>query len=417
MKILGLITEYNPFHNGHKYHLDEAKKITGATHTIAVMSGNFLQRGEPAITDKWHRAEMAVREGVDLILELPFVYACNTAELFAYGAVSMLHHLNAVNFLCFGSEEGAIEKLMQVSEILHVEPESYRHTLKAYLAEGLPYPQARSNALSQYFEDNALSSALQSPNNILGIEYIKALLKLRSPIQPFTLKRIKADYHSTEIRSEICSATAIREHLSIDPRDVNTLSKVMPNGSLNTLENCFNLGFGPVFYSNFDQLVLYRLRTMPTDVIANIPDVTEGLENRFKEISMKATSHAEVLNATKSKRYTMTRLQRILIHALMDLQKQHLALFNQAQGSQYARVLAFSKNGSSLIRHLKKYSNIPILTNINREPLEAEVAKQMLAFDIKATNIYSIAYPNPANRKGGWDYYKKPFFLHNDLNS
>ncbi len=411
MKILGLITEYNPFHNGHKYHLDTAKKMTGATHTIAVMSGNFLQRGEPAITDKWHRAEMAVREGVDLVLELPFVYACNTAELFAYGAVSLLHHLDTVDSLCFGSEEGAIERLVKVSKVLLQEPESYRQILKIHLSEGLSYPQARSKALNQYFEDDALDALLQSPNNILGIEYIKALLKLGSSIQPFTLKRIQADYHSTEILSDICSATAIREHLSHKPNDTGYLSKVMPPSSLKTLENSFNLGFGPVSYSNLDQLILYRLRAASIDEIANIPDVIEGLENRFKEASMKATSYTEILHATKTKRYTMTRLQRILIHALIHLEKHHLSTFNHGGGAQYARVLAFSKNGPPLIKHLKQHSSIPILTNINREPLKTEIARKMLSFDILATNIYCLAYPNSKHRIGGWDYYKKPFFL------
>lgn len=411
MKILGLITEYNPFHNGHKYHLEEAKKVSGATHTIAVMSGNFLQRGEPAITDKWHRAEMAVKEGVDLVLELPFVYACNTAELFAYGAVSMLHHLKAVDSLCFGSEDGSLENLIKISKTLLKEPASYRTMLKFYLAEGLPYPLARSKALIQYFDDDNLAYLLQSPNNILGIEYVKALLKLDSTIRPLTIKRIKADYHSTEIEGNICSATAIREHLYKSQRDVDSLFKVIPSASLETLMSSFDLGYGPIFNSDFSQLILYYLRTASLDALASILDVNEGLENRLKEMSMKAISHTELLNAAKTKRYTLTRLQRIFIHGLVGLNKCHLSSFNESGGAQYARVLAFSKNGSSLLKHLKKHSAIPILTNINRESLSSEAAKQMLSFDIQATNIYSLAYGNPSNRIGGWDYYKKPFIL------
>ncbi|KXG76004.1 nucleotidyltransferase [Thermotalea metallivorans] len=411
MKVLGLITEYNPFHNGHKYHLEESKRITGATHTIAVMSGNFLQRGEPAITNKWFRAEMAVREGIDLVIELPFAYACNSAEYFAFGAVSLLHHLNIVDFLCFGSEEGNMEKLKKICRILVQEPEDYQQYLKQFLSQGLPFPKAREQALARYFMDESIGTLLQSPNNILGVEYIKSLLKLNSPIQPFTIKRIKAPYHSREIIHDICSATAIRSYLSCADCDIRSLSKVMPPGSFHAFARSLETGFGPIRYSDFDTLILYNLRRISTEDLRKIQDIGEGLENRIKAAAIKSTSVHELFSAIKTKRYTMTRLQRILIHSLLGLQKNHVCSFNRSGGAQYGRILAFSQNSGELIRVLKKKSAIPIVTNINKESLTTDVAKQMLAFDLMATDIYSLAYPKMENRRGGWDYSQKPFIL------
>ncbi|QEK12013.1 nucleotidyltransferase [Crassaminicella thermophila] len=411
MKVLGLITEYNPFHNGHKYHLLKSVKQTNATHTIVVMSGNFLQRGEPALTDKWIRAEMAVKEGIDLVIELPVVYACNSAELFAYGSISLLNSLNIVDYICFGSEVGKIEELKLISKVLATEPSSYKNYLKEFLSEGISFPRAREKALSKYFSDTNLDSILKSPNNILGIEYIKSLIKLNSSIKPYTIKRIKADYHSADIKNNICSATAIRTYLSQENYHINNLTKVMPLNSFQTLKNSLKEGFSPVFYNDFDKLILYNLRTISKSTLMKIMDVNEGLENRIKEASVKAINLQNLLDLSKTKRYTRTRLQRIFIHALLGITKDHIYKFNQYGGSQYARILAFSSKGTKLLKKLKKSSNIPILTNINKQNLSNNIAQQMLFFDILATNVYSLGYPNINNRIGGNDYYKKPYFF------
>lgn len=410
MKILGLITEYNPFHNGHKYHLLESIKDTGASHTIIIMSGNFLQRGEPALTNKWIRAEMAIREGADLVIELPFVYSCNSAEFFAYGGISLLNHLNIVDYISFGSEEGNLEKFKTISKILLEEPHLYKKYLKEYLSKGLSYPQARQMALSNLKEEN-LGSILNHPNNILGIEYMKSLVKLDSPIKPHTIERIKAHYKSTDMKDEICSATAIRNYLFQKDIDPYKLKKVIPEESFKILLKSIAKGLCPVSYSNFEQMIFYHLRKISKDSLKNTMDVNEGLENRIKEAATKAKNIEELLELVKTKRYTYTRLQRILLHSLLGLTKNDIFEFNQWGGPQYARILGFSKNGASLLRKFKKTSQIPILTNINKEKLENPMAKKMIEFDILATDLYSLGYLNTQHRIGSWDYYHRPYSL------
>ncbi|TCO78996.1 nucleotidyltransferase [Marinisporobacter balticus] len=410
MKVLGLITEYNPFHNGHKYHLETSIKQTNATHTVVVMSGNFLQRGEPAITNKWVRAEMAVREGADLVIEMPVSYACNSAEFFSYGGVSLLNNLNAVDTMSFGSEAGDIHKLKLISQILANEPQQYKENLKSFLSEGISFPRAREKALDKYFSNEHLNDILHSPNNILGIEYIKSLIKLKSPIIPYTFTRIKAHYHSEKIQANICSATAIRAYLSETDHKISHLTNVMPMPSFHLLQKCIADGFGPIHYDAFDKLILYTLRTCSKSNLKMIMDVTEGLENRIKEASLKAVNLQELLHLSKTKRYTRTRLQRIFIHALLGIHKVHIDQFNQSGGPRYARILAFSEKGRVLLKKLKKTSQIPILTNINKQNLDDPIARQMLSFDTLATDIYNLVYPKVMHQIGGSDFYKKPYY-------
>ncbi|WZL74802.1 nucleotidyltransferase [Clostridiaceae bacterium 35-E11] len=413
MNVLGIVAEYNPFHNGHKYHLLESKRQTKATHTVVIMSGNFLQRGEPALTNKWIRAEMAVKEGVDLVIELPIIYACNSAELFAYGSISLLNHLKIVDFISFGSEAGNIEILKEISSILATEPLSYQNYLKSFLAQGLSFPDARAKALYKYInkQDMHLHSILHSPNNILGIEYIKALMKLNSSIMPFTLNRIKASYHSIHIEGDICSATAIRSHLSQASGDLSYLQNVIPKDSFYLLAKSMEKGFSPVSYADFDQMILSQLRRLPKTSLLQVMDVNEGLENRIKEGCFKATSIENLLQLVKTKRYTRTRLQRIFLHSLLGITHNFLLASNKLGGPQYARVLALSSKGAELLKKAKQSSNIPILTNINKQKLSSEIARQMLSFDILSTDLYSLSYPNIQNRIGSWDYYHKPYTL------
>lgn len=411
MKVLGLITEYNPFHNGHKYHLEESIKQTGATHTISVMSGHFLQRGEPALTNKWLRAEMAVKSGIDLVVEIPTIYACNSAELFAFGGVSLLNHLGIVDVLSFGSEAGDINMLKIIAKILVDEPQQYKDHLKTFLSEGISFPKAREKALNKYFSDKNLNSQLQSPNNILGIEYIKNLIKLNSKIKPYTITRISAPYSSITMENNICSATAIRAYLSHSHNQIEPLINVMPIESFHVFQKSIANGFAPIHYSDFAKLILYKLRTASKSDLKKIMDVTEGLENRIKEFSSKAVTLEDLLQFTNTKRYPRTRLQRIFIHSLLGIQKNHIHKFNECGGSQYARVLAFSNKGRELLKILKKISQIPILTNINKQTITNPVAKQMLSFDTLATDIYSLGYPEIKNHIGGSDFYNKPYTL------
>ncbi|MBF8982183.1 nucleotidyltransferase [Lutibacter sp. B2] len=409
MKVLGIIAEYNPFHNGHKYHLLDSLHRTNTTHSVAIMSGNFLQRGAPALLNKWERAKMAVKEGVDLVIELPFPYACNSAEYFAFGAISLLNSLNIIDYVSFGSECGNIEKLKTIASVLTEEPIEYKTLLKSFLSKGNSFPSARENALSTYLNDSTLEEIIRTPNNILGIEYIKALINLNSKMEPFTINRIKTEYHSKNIENSICSATAIRNHLTKDSYDISLLSSVMPNDSYAILSENIKEELSPIHISDFSQMILYSLRKSSTNVLKEIVDVTEGLENRIKNASSKAVDIELFLQLTKTKRYPLTRLQRICIHTLLGLTKDHILKFSSLGTAPYARILAFSSKGKELIKTLKKTSSIPILTNINKQPLSNEIANEMLSLDILSSDLYNLAYVNKKNRTGGDDYYEKPY--------
>lgn len=408
MKVLGLVTEYNPFHNGHKYHLLKSKEITGATHTIAVMSGNFLQRGDPSLFNKWIRAEMAVREGVDLVLELPTLYACSSAEFFAFGSISLLNKLNMVDDLCFGSESGDIKVLEDIAKVLATEPSSYKDSLKKNLSFGLSYPVARSKALQEYFSNEEIVKIAGSSNNILGIEYLKAIIRTKSSIIPHTIDRIKADYHSKEITGDICSATAIRaslySHNSLEP-----LKKVMPKDSFEVLSNAIKQGLGPVFLEDFEQAILFILRSSSTESLMRIMDLKEGLENRIKAAAIKAGDLKSFYDLVETKRYTSTRIKRIIIHALLNISKGHYDIFNSLDGSQYARVLGFNKKGAEILKQLKKTSQVPIITNLTKQfPQEVSI-KELLSKDIEAADLYCLGYPHKKNRSGASEYIMNPY--------
>lgn len=419
MKILGLIAEYNPFHNGHLYHLNTSKEITGATHTVAVMSGNFLQRGEPAIVHKWERAKMAVKSGVDLIIEIPTPYACATAELFSYGAISLLNKLGAVNCISFGSEIGSVDSLLEIADILTGSIPEFENSLKNYVNLGFTFPIARSMAIVEYFkkvkmyrEENLtlIENTIKSPNNILGIEYLKAIKELNSPIIPYTITRKSADYHSKDItNSSIASATAIREYL-FNNKSITGLSPVLPSSTFKILSDNINDGIAPTFSTDLEQSILAILRRSKLEDIKNVFDVVEGLENRIYQCSNKVNTLLELYNCIKSKRYTLTRIQRILMHILLNITKDDLSNFNYNGGPQYARVLAFNHKGREILQTLKHTSTIPIISNLKYYRPHNEVAEQMLKIDIRATNIYSLTFKNKSNITKQLDYTISPYY-------
>jgi len=274
MKALGLIVEYNPFHNGHLYHLQQSRAVTGCEYVICVMSGNFIQRGEPALVNKWARARMALLSGVDLVLELPAVYAVSSAEFFAYGAVKILDSLGIVDSICFGSESGRIEDLDFIAGIVSEEPEPYKLFLKENLDKGLSFPAAREAALKSYLASGPKScddirSLLNSSNNILGIEYLKALKRLKSRIKPHTIRRISNSYHTGELTGAISSATAIRKNIfdSVSLPEKAKFFHTMPESSISVLKEEFKNGTGPVFSSSFDLILLSILRKTPVEFI------------------------------------------------------------------------------------------------------------------------------------------------------
>lgn len=404
MSVLGIISEYNPFHNGHLYHLEQSKKLTGCSYSVCVMSGNFIQRGEPALIDKWARTKMALKSGIDLVLELPVIYSLQTAELFAFGGIKILDSLGIVDYISFGSETGSITPLEQIASILVDENDDFKSSLKYYLSKGLSFPQAREKAIINVLKDENLRNILGSSNNILGIEYLKSLIKLQSSIKPFTIKRIDNQYTSTQINGEISSATSIRSKL-FENENLQSIRHTIPKTTYEILSESFSDNKGPIYSKDFEQIILSIIRKMSVYEIENIFDVTEGLEYKFKSAALKASSIEELIFLIKSKRYTQTKIQRILYQILLGISKQDFKLFSENSGPQYIRILGFNQNGKKLLNSAKKKSALPTITKVaSFNNTDNPVLNKMLQFDITATDIYTLAYKNPKHRKGDWDY-------------
>ncbi|HIT87583.1 MAG TPA: nucleotidyltransferase [Candidatus Coprocola pullicola] len=391
MKILGIVAEYNPFHKGHAYQIQKAKELTKADAVIVVMSGNFVQRGEPALLDKWTRSHMALLNGADIVVELPVLYATASAEYFAHSAVKLFDDMGIVTDICFGSEIGSIEPLERIASLLLQEPPCFCSALKTELEKGVSYASARCTALAKIFPES--QNILSHPNNILAIEYIKALKKLNSTILPHTICRKGADYHSTDISSStMASASAIRNALLEKNKNyIHHIPKNCHSLFLDALEK----GIAPIFLKDFTQAFHYSIRTKSADEIANIFEVTEGLENRIFKALNKYYEITDILSFVKTKRYSYTKIQRILLHILLNIQKDDVLFFNHTGYIPYIRILGFRKESQSILGLCKKYASIPILTNLkNADTILDARAKRMLNFDTKATDIYYMAMPN-----------------------
>ncbi|MDO6354127.1 nucleotidyltransferase [Caloramator sp. CAR-1] len=399
MKVTGIIVEYNPLHNGHLYHLQQTKQVTNCDYVVAVMSGNFVQRGEPAIVNKWARAEAALNAGVDLVIELPVIYSISSAENFAYGAISILNKLNIIDSICFGSESGDIEPLFKIAQILAEEPKEYKNLLKKFLKQGLPYPKAREFALNNYFKDT--NNLLQTSNNILGVEYLKALIKLNSNIKPYTIKRIKNNYNDINITSNIASATSIRHNFD----NYDLIKTTMPEFSFEIIQREKQLGKGPVNLNNLADLIFYKIRSLTANELSKIHDISEGLENKIKYAAEESSTIEELLNLALSKRYTKTRLQRILLYILLDITKE--VYLQTIKEINYIRILAANSKGRKLLKYVKdkELVDIPIIIN------PSKYDKELLSLDIKATDIYVLGYNNPKYKIAVQDLKNKPILL------
>ena len=391
-KVLGIICEYNPFHNGHLYHLEQSKRLTGSNYTVAIMSGNFTQRGSTAIVDKWSRAEMALRSGIDLVIELPLLYSISSAENFADGAIRILDNLKVVDYLSFGAETSDIDILTEISEILYKEPKAYKTLLANELKKGLSFPKARENALLSYLDNNnKYSNILSSPNNILGIEYMKALKKYKSNIKPVSIARFEAGYNDTNYSGNIASATAIRN--IIKNGGFNILRNLLPSSSFNILIDNVKQGHIIPDLSVFERQIIYNLRKMSVEEIGNLPDVSEGLEFSIKKAANSCNTLLEFLNIIKSKRYTSTRLQRILLYTLLEITKKDINLSKKV--TPYARVLGLNKRGKFLISEIAKANpKLEIITSVKRfwDNSTNKNLNILLEKDIFSTNVYTIGY-------------------------
>jgi len=356
MKVTGVITEYNPFHNGHKYHIEEARRITDADYIVAVMSPDYVQRGVPAMIDKHARAKMALAAGVDLVLELPVGYATGSAEYFAAGAVNILDALGIIRYCCFGSEHGTLDYFLEIAKILLEEPPSYQDALKMYLKKGDSFPVARKKALCA--EPNSKwEDFLASPNNILGLEYCKKLLQLQSTIEPITIQRIENDYHDEELSARVSSATAIRRKLE-DTTDILAIKQHMPKSAFRVLAETLDRT-GILNEDDFSLLLKYKLMCETPESLTNYMDVSESLANRISNHLNEFRSFSQFADLLKTRELTRTRINRALLHILLNI--------HQPDPITHIRVLGFQESAAPLLSAIKAGSKLPLITKVNEK--------------------------------------------------
>lgn len=361
MKIAGIIAEYNPFHNGHLYQLKYTREILHADYIIVAMSGDYVQRGTPALLPKHTRAEMALRCGADLILELPPSFSSASAEFFAKGGVQLLDCLHVVDILCFGSECGSVSPLLELAELLTKEPEEYLKYLRSFLSEGMSFPAARAQAVLKYSQNEHLQTILFSPNNILGIEYCKAILRLNSSIHPCTLKRRGAGYHDTSLDSqENPSASAIRTQLLSSPDSLTKMKISMPEESFSIFDNAIQAG-SFITERDLDLLLHYRLLEETSASMEHFLDMSTDLAKRIEKQKNKYENFSSFVTLLKTKEITQTRIQRALLHLLLNIK-------DIPETIPYARVLGFKKDSTPLLKEIKKKSSIPLVTKLADAP-------------------------------------------------
>ena len=388
MRISSIISEYNPFHEGHKYHMEKTKKITNSDYTIVIMSGNFTQRGTPAIIDKYARTKQALLNGADLVLELPVCFATASAEGFAYGAVSILDKLGVVDNLVFGSECGDIEILKTIADFLTKESPEYKEQLQNYLKQGLSYPKARANVLEVFFPklDKKL---LSSSNNILAIEYCRALKHFNSSIVPMTITRKDNLYNDEELaeNGKLSSATAIRNTLLDSSNLFDTVAPHMPQNSLNVLKENWKIS-APICSDDFSLLLKYKLLLETRESLGQYLDVTSDLADRIYNNLNLYKDFDSFCELLKTKEMTHTRISRSLLHILLDIKREEYESFKNGYG-QYARILGFRKEATPLLREIKNTSSIPLISKLSDSLKTFDgVALTMLEKDIQSTHIF-----------------------------
>ena len=374
MKVCGIVAEYNPLHSGHKFHIYRSKELAGADAVVAVMSGSFTQRGEAASFDKWTRAKSAILAGANLVVELPFCFACAPAEIFAGGAIRLLENIGC-NYVSFGSETGDIEKLKAMAS-------AQEQQMAQHLADGKSYSSAIAAASGTDF----------TPNDILAVEYLKAIDKYNLKITPLTVKREGSGYDSENTDNDYISAKGCRRLIS--EKDFDALKKYMP--AFEIYKSALEEGK----YTNPDILgTLFAglIRTGRID-LANAAYATEGIENRIAKAAQEYGNLSDIVSAVKTKRYTHTRIMRIISCMMLGLTKEKLDKF-VLSGAEYIRVLAADETGTKLMKEIKKNSPLPIITNLGGENIN-----EILSFDTLATDLQSLAMINDTYHKANEDY-------------
>ncbi len=400
MKIIGIVSEYNPFHKGHQYQIEKSRQDLNASGVVAIMSGNFVQRGYPAIYNKWVRAEMAVRSGVNLVIELPTYFATSSAEPFARGAVELLHHSGVVTHLSFGSEVDELNALKEISTLLNNPTDTFTEALSTSLTEGSSFPAARSKALAKALPELVTRLDLNQSNIILAVEYLKALQQLNSTIEPYLVKRQGSSYHDDRLDSPFVSATAVRKLIHEMPERLFTEDWI-PQSVMEVLKRT---PFRASKIEDFEKLILYALRMSNAQELSSFRDISEGLENKLLEASHTSSTYEMLVQNVKSKRYTQTRINRVLLNTLLGIKPIEINLEKEG----YFRVLAFDEVGQKILREMKKKSSLPVITNINKHK-DFLAESPLLQLDVKATEIYQLGQIEPAWIKGGLDFLAKPY--------
>ncbi|MCR4430129.1 MAG: nucleotidyltransferase [Tepidanaerobacteraceae bacterium] len=417
MKIVGIIAEYNPLHNGHLYHINQIKSRLNPDGIICAMSGNFVQRGEPACFDKWARAEMALHAGADLIMEIPTCFAASTAEIFAESAVRLLQNTGIINILSFGVEQFYEKEFFLLGKLLSREPLFFKELIKKHLKGGVSFPTARQKAIeeflganrnSQFYDAGTVSNILKMPNSILALEYIKAAVKINADFSFFPVIRKGGGYNDQNLMENYSSATAIRKALKDNqPESWNILSKNLPDFCLKIIQKEIESGHGPVFFEDFDAILLYMLRRLAARDFANFFDINEGLENRLKKAARSSGNIEQLVLQAKTRRYTQTRIKRGLIHILLGIRKDIVS----TRTPLYFRILGFNSKGSKMLKQIKARSSLPIVTRASDYKDLDNDARQMFEIDLLSSDIYALAFKNQIFRKGGADFSRKVILI------
>lgn len=417
MKIAAIIAEYNPFHLGHDWQLKAIRQQFGADcAVVAVMSGCFTQRGEPALLDKWTRTRMAIACGVDLVIELPFAYATASAERFASGGVALIDAIELDCQLVFGSESGDLNQLQQLASLLAAEPQGYREKLRLYLDQGESFPAARQLAVAEWLGDAGLAELLESSNNILAIEYLKALHQLgKTRMTPVTFKRQGQAYRDASPEAAaagFASAAAVRRRiddyqlkgLSDLYSLVTDLSTMMPTPALAIMMEKIQSGPGPLRPEDLAAPILSLLRSMPPEQLDSLPGMSEGLGRRLSA-SARRPEHetgqllSDLLASAATRRFPQTRIQRALLSLLAGLKPEDFTMFDAAGGPQYLRILGFSKQGRYLLKMMRKSARLPILMNASDQLESSQPALiRMAELDSQAVDLWMLAAGSPCGR-------------------
>ncbi|MFD6439822.1 nucleotidyltransferase [Peribacillus sp. NPDC060186] len=401
MKACGLVVEYNPFHNGHVLHARESRENTGADVVVAVMSGPFLQRGEPAIVSKWARAEMALQGGVDLVIELPYAFATQKAEIFAKGSISLLEYLGCDSF-CFGSEDGRIEPFITAHRILSDNSVAFDAAIKSALDAGNSYPTSASLAFQSIIQNDDVLD-LTKPNNILGKEYVSAALKNGFSIQPYTIKRVAAGYHETQLSSEsIASATGIRKAIMEQKQELEHVAGYIPQSTRIGLEHYLSTYHTLHDWEMYWPMLKYRILASSLMELAEIYEIEEGIEHRFKEMAKQATTFSDFMAAMKTKRYTWTRLQRMCVHIFTHTLKEKM--INNDLPS-YIRMLGMNARGQEYLRTVKKDLPVPLISKLSA------YQRHGIETDLRAAQVYALGLPEPYQASLMKREYESPIII------